>query len=215
MPSIGLTEINDSLPGRMYPARRSRASSWLVKTTIAPLETEDVHRLTTNKQFGDAGEYFVAGRLGLAGTPTVKLNDGQPGFDLIAMPTDGRPPQRISVKAVNVGGAGTWVTYKPRDQFEWLAVVAWTGPAELPRTFIIPRVVADQRQRQSRPDVKVDNGMFCNSPEVERIYPEYEDNFLLEIDPNDSRACPLKRQERKELDDQREPEAERNVDPSC
>ncbi len=52
----------------------------------------------TGKQIGDGGEYLVAGLLTLGGTPTTKMLDNQPGFDLIALPSDGRPPQRVSVK---------------------------------------------------------------------------------------------------------------------
>ena len=134
----------------------------------------------TTKQIGDGGEYLVAGLLTLGGTPTTKMLDNQPGFDLIALPIDGRPPQRVSVKTAR--SKSVWIAYKLSDQFEWLAIVLVGSPH---RVFVIPRTVADQRQSSSKPTSKFSMGRFCDSKNVPKLYPEFENNFKL--DPNQAR----------------------------
>lgn len=81
----------------------------------------------THKQIGDAAENLIAALLGLAGVPTTKMLDNQPGFDLIALPTDGRPPQRVSVKCRSQANAYAGAPYPPSDAFDWLAFVYLLG----------------------------------------------------------------------------------------
>jgi hypothetical protein len=129
----------------------------------------------TTKQTGDGGEYLVAGLLTLGGTPTTKMLDNQPGFDLIALPTDGRPPQRVSVKTAS---RDVWMGYKPEDVFDWLAIVLVDASAGH-RVFVVPRAVADERQSRSRPSSKWDMGRFCWRRNVPKLYAEFENNFTL------------------------------------
>ena len=56
-------------------------------------------RPCTTRQMGDACEMIVAAEMSLAGAPATKMPDGWPDYDVIAQPTSGGPPQRISVKS--------------------------------------------------------------------------------------------------------------------
>jgi hypothetical protein len=78
----------------------------------------------TSKQFGDAAEHLVIGRLGLAGIPATKMPDAWPGYDLIAQSDNDRPPLRISVKALRAGNgkvAAFW--YFDPDGWDWLVLI--------------------------------------------------------------------------------------------
>lgn len=155
-----------------------------IKATVA---------VTTN-QIGDGGEYLVAGLLTLGGTPTTKMLHNQPGFDLIALPTDGRRPQRVSVKTAK--SKSIWISYKPQDRFEWLAIVL-VGANGAHRVFVIPRAVADLRQGRSKPTSKWDMGRFCDSKKVPVLYPEFEGNFTLNISGSgNSQHPPVKHDEK-------------------
>jgi hypothetical protein len=133
----------------------------------------------TPTQRGAAGAQLVAGSLGLAGVPTVLMPEGWPGYDLTAKP-NGRPSQHIQVKTLP---GDSWLEYHSTDEFHWLAAVltahSYTNPTGQHRIFIIPRAVADVRQRLHK------DGMLRSDAarNAARLYGEWENNFALEERP--------------------------------
>jgi hypothetical protein len=130
----------------------------------------------TTTQRGAAGAQLVAGMLGLAGAPSVLMPEGWPGYDLIAKP-NGRPSQHVQVKTLP---NDSWVQYHPTDEFEWLAVVlpahSYTNPTARHCVFIIPRAIANARQR-----IHKDECLRLDPRKVAQVYGEWEDNFTLEV----------------------------------
>lgn len=135
----------------------------------------------TSKQMGDACEMLVAGELPLAGVPAAKMPDNWPGYDLIAQPTDGRPPQQISVKSRTFRhGGDTFVDYRATDQFDWLAIVLLPGDNLLNRRiFIIPRKKADDLARRDKPTSKTADLRYWPQQEVAELFLDFENNFAL------------------------------------
>ena len=130
----------------------------------------------TRKQIGDAAEYLIAGLLGLAGVPTTKLLDNQPGFDLIALPTDGRPPQRVSVKCRSQSNAYAGAPYLPIDTFDWLAFVYLLNGGGY-RCWLIPRQVCDAQFNKW--NVKGKTMMNCHANRIIDNFGRFENNFTL------------------------------------
>jgi hypothetical protein len=180
-----------STPRAPRPKRRREGAKALTRELPIPVPnhkrnaTGSATITITTKQIGDGGEYLVAGLLTLGGTPTTKMLDNQPGFDLIALPIDGRPPQRVSVKTAR--SKSIWIAYKPMETFDWLAIVLADGAGKH-RVFVIPRAVTDERQSSSKPTSKFGMGRFCDSKNVPKLYPEFENNFTLDPDPARKRA---------------------------
>jgi len=134
----------------------------------------------TSKQVGDAAEYLVAGLLGLAGVPTTKMLDNQPGFDLIALPIDGRPPQRVSVKCRSQSNAYAGAPYLPGDTFDWLAFVYLLDGGGY-RCWLIPRVVCDAEFRKWNVKGKLMMNLHANR--IIAKFARFESNFALHPDP--------------------------------
>jgi hypothetical protein len=128
---------------------------------------------------GDACEMLIAAELTLAGVPAMKMPDCWPGYDVLAQPRDGGPPQRISVKSRTFKpGGDTFVSYYATDSFDWLAVVLLPGADQLKRRFfLIPKAVADARALKSRQ--KDPNDMYWRQDKVAEVLAEFEDNFCL------------------------------------
>jgi hypothetical protein len=71
---------------------------------------------------GDACEMLIAAEMTLAGVPALKVPDNWPGYDVIAQPTSGGDPRRISVKSRTFKrGGDTYVSYNTNDHFDWSA----------------------------------------------------------------------------------------------
>src|SRR5690348_16909245 len=132
----------------------------------------------TTKQMGDACEMLVAAEMTFAGVPTMKVPDNWPGYDLIAQQCGGGSPLRISVKSRRFKrGGDTFVTYSAEDDFDWLAIVLLPGADQARRRiFIVPRDIADANARQY-PGSKVADKREWRQDEVEKLFPEFEDNF--------------------------------------
>jgi len=143
----------------------------------------------TTKQMGDACEMLVAAEMTLAGVPAMKMPDNWPGYDVIAQPTDGREPQRISVRSRTYKAAeGYWLDYYAKSEFDWLAVVLLPGPGQASRRiFIIPKVASDERLHH--PKGKDPNEKYCRIDRVGEIFAEFGNNFSL-ISPARSTGSP-------------------------
>ena len=135
----------------------------------------------TSKQMGDACEMLVASELTLAGIPAMKVPDNWPGYDVIAQPSQGGPPQRISVKSRTFKrGGGTFVVYNARDQFDWLAIVLLPGADQRNRRiFVVPRNVADDQARKDKPTSKTADERYWRQDEISGRFSAYENNFCL------------------------------------
>jgi hypothetical protein len=140
-----------------------------------------IPRPYTPKQLGDACEMLVAAEVTLCGVPALKMPDNWPGYDVIAQPTDGRPPQRISVKARTFRrGGSTFADYYGTDQFDWLAVVLLPGADQAKRRFfIVPREVADARSLRQK--AKDPDDRYWPLEKVAEVLSELEDNFCLSL----------------------------------
>ncbi len=145
----------------------------------------------TSKQMGDACEMLVAAEMTLAGVPALKVPDNWPGYDVIAQPVDGRPPQRVSVKSRTFKrGGDTFVVYRANDEFDWLAIVLLPGDgAPDRRTFIVPRQVADATARKDGPTAKTTE-RYWRQDEVPVRFEQFENNFRLETDGRVAVALP-------------------------
>jgi hypothetical protein len=102
--------------------------------------TDDKMPQITTKQFGDAGEYWVAAKLTFAGLPTIKLSDNWPGYDLLALPPN-QAPLKISVKTrrqATVKGNVKFTT----GEWDWLAIVLFPLEGKEPCLWLLPRAVA-------------------------------------------------------------------------
>jgi hypothetical protein len=137
-------------------------------------------RSYTAKQMGDACEMLVAAEMTLAGVPTQKMADNWPGYDLIAQPTGGRAPQRISVKSrstlraeAEAGRESPYFRTRPGDVFEWLAVVS-IGRDER-SIFVIPYSVWLDRANGRDEGIR-----FLAADRLREVFPEYENNFTLD-----------------------------------
>ncbi|MCC6662073.1 MAG: hypothetical protein IT437_14450 [Phycisphaerales bacterium] len=139
------------------------------------------NRPYTSKQMGDACEMLVAAELTLAGVPALKMPDNWPAYDVIAQPTGGGPPLRISVKSRTFKrGGDTFVTYNAHDEFDWLAIVLLPGAGILERRFfIVPRGVADAKSRRDKPTSKTVHERYWRQDEIPTILTAYENNFRL------------------------------------
>jgi hypothetical protein len=93
----------------------------------------------TAKQFGDSCEMLVLSRVTLAGTPTAKMPDGWPGYDLIAQRPGNNAPLRISVKArhADCNNGNPYFAFDADGSFDWLACVA-VSPDGGARCFLLP-----------------------------------------------------------------------------
>jgi len=100
----------------------------------------------------------------------------RPGFDLLAHPP-GQSVQRIQVKTVTCGKNG-FVQYRSEDVFDWLAAVLVGHPSKRRRVFLIPRAVVDERMRQGNDKLRL---RWRGTAEMLTVYPEYEDNWALEL----------------------------------
>jgi len=141
---------------------------------------KNAERPFTSKQMGDACEMFVAAEMTLAGVPAMKMPDNWPCYDVIAQPTNGGPPQRVSVKSRTFKrGSGTFVTYKTADQFDWLAIVLLPGADQKTRrVFIVPRSIADSRSKQDGPTAKTSE-RYWRQDRITDSLPEFENNYCL------------------------------------
>jgi hypothetical protein len=133
-------------------------------------------KLYKTKQMGDACEMLVAAEMTLAGMPAMKMPDNWPCYDLIAQHQSGGTPQRISVKSRTFKGENV-VEYKPKDEFDWLAIVLLPGEGQLERRiFIVPRDVADAQTL--RPKSKQDH-VWYEQDKIPTLLAEFENNFCL------------------------------------
>ncbi len=135
----------------------------------------------TSKQMGDACEMLVAAELTLGGVPALKVPDNWPGYDVIAQPRDGRPPQRVSVKSRTFKrGGDTFVSYDVKDQFDWIAIVLLPGDG-VPdrRIFIVPRDVADKTCRRDSPSSKGADDRYWRQDQIPVLLAAFKDNFGL------------------------------------
>ena len=142
--------------------------------------TNNAARLCTSKQQGDACEMIIAAEMTLAGVPAMKMPDNWPCYDVIAQPSGGGAPQRISVKSRTFKrGGDTFVTYEIADQFDWLAVVLLPGANQTTRrVFIVPRNVADARSKQDGPTAKTQE-RYWRQDRIPESLAEFEDNYCL------------------------------------
>ncbi|MDB5291827.1 MAG: hypothetical protein JWL69_3068 [Phycisphaerales bacterium] len=138
-------------------------------------------RLYTSKQMGDACEMLVAAELTLAGVPAMKVPDNWPCYDVIAQPTGGGRPQRISVKSRTFKrGSDTFVVYNDKDQFDWLAIVLLRCNGDSERQiFIIPRGVAETEARRDKPTSKTADERYWRQDEIAGKFAKFKDNFSL------------------------------------
>lgn len=136
--------------------------------------------IITSKQVGDAAEYLVAGMLGISGVPATKMLDNQPGFDLIALPTDGRKPQRVSVKCRSQSNAYAGAPYLCSDEFEWLAFVYLLKGGGY-RCWLIPRDVCDASFKPSK--VKGKEMLNLHANQIIHQFARFERNFVLADNP--------------------------------
>ena len=134
----------------------------------------------TKKQMGDACEMLVAAELTLTGIPALKVPDLWPGYDVIAQPKDGRPPQRVSVKSRTFKQGAAYVQYRATDQFDWLAIVILPGGAHRDRSiYMVPRTVADDKASRNKPTSKTAALRYFQIAKVERLFAQYAGNFGL------------------------------------
>lgn len=135
----------------------------------------------TKKQMGDACEMLVAAELTLAGIPALKVPDLWPGYDVIAQPKDGRPPQRVSVKSRTFKRGAAYVEYLATDQFDWLAIVILPGGEHLERLiYLVPRGVADGKATRNKPTTKTANLRYFPIDKIARLFTQYSGNFALQ-----------------------------------
>jgi hypothetical protein len=135
----------------------------------------------TSKQMGDACEMLVAGEMTLAGTPAMKMPDNWPCYDLIAQPTGGGPPQRISVKSYTFKRGGqAFAEYSFKDQFDWLAIVLLRGDSQSNRRiFIVPRIVADDKAIKGGETSRQPDARYWRLDRVSTALGQFENNFCL------------------------------------
>lgn len=162
-------------------AGQERPGSKLKRTRTPSYNAGVSPRAYTSKQMGDACEMLVASEMTLAGVPAMKMPDNWPGYDVIAQPRDGRPPQRISVKSRTFKrGGATFVDYSATDQFDWLAIVLLPGDDQTNRRiFIIPRGVADDQARRDKPTSKSADDRYWRQDEIPEKFATFEANFCL------------------------------------
>ena len=139
--------------------------------------------MTTKKQFGDACEMAVAGKMGIRGMPTQKMADNWPGYDLIAQPMDGRPPQRISVKGTrSIGRTDAFVTYiEDSAAFDWLAIMFVDDEDET--IYLVPKTDFDAVTRRSLQDKGPQAGrtqVYVTTRNVPRLFNAFKSNWLLD-----------------------------------
>ena len=134
----------------------------------------------TTKQFGDAVEHLVIGRLGLAAIPATKMPDCWPGYDLIAQIPDNDRPLRISVKGLRAGNgkpAGFW--YFTPGGCDWLVFVRYNTETDTLRCYLLPH---DKAVELSAPATDGRRRLLCNHVGLQ----PYADNFRLAVQPD----CP-------------------------
>jgi hypothetical protein len=133
------------------------------------------------KQMGDACEMLVAAEVTLAGVPALKMPDNWPAYDVIAQPTDGRSPQRISVRSRTFRvGEGAFLDYYANCEFDWLAIVLLPASGQMGRRFfIVPKAVADERLHH--PKGKDPKEKYCRIDKVAKIFAVFENNFRLSL----------------------------------
>jgi hypothetical protein len=137
----------------------------------------------TIKQRGDAAEHYVISMLGFNSIPAAKMPDNWPGYDLVAQPPDGAQPIRISVKFRTFSGdmTTTYFDYRPRDRFDFIALVLKQPTGVSVRTWIVPRAVADATTSPKKPDAK-SKERWWTLKGLEKRCSAYENNFLLAVD---------------------------------
>jgi hypothetical protein len=138
--------------------------------------------MTTTKQFGDACEMAVAGKMGVRGMPTQKMADNWPGYDLIAQPVDGRPPQRISVKGTRtIDRTDAFITYmEDSAAFDWLAIVFVSAEDET--IYLVPKASFDAVARKSYQKKGMQAGrtqVYVTTRDVPRLFGGFKSNWLL------------------------------------
>jgi hypothetical protein len=134
----------------------------------------------TSKQMGDACEMLVAAELTLAGIPALKVPDNWPCYDVIAQPTEGTKPLRISVKSRTFKKGAAFVSYRETDTFDWLAIVLLEcGTERKRRVFLIPRDLADAEARRDSPTAGTADERYWRIDEIAKRFPHFEDNFSL------------------------------------
>jgi hypothetical protein len=142
---------------------------------------ESLAKPYTKKQMGDACEMLVAAELTLAGIPALKVPDNWPGYDVIAQPTEGTEPLRISVKSRTFKkGGDAFFVYSVADVFDWLAMVILpAAPGQRRRVFLIPRKLADTEARKDKPTSKTAHIRYWRIDEVAEKFCKFESNFRL------------------------------------
>jgi hypothetical protein len=137
---------------------------------------------TTTKQFGDACEMAVAGKMGMRGMPTQKMADLWPGYDLIAQPRD-RSPQRISVKGTRaIGRTDAFIVYmEDNAQFDWLAIVMVADDDE--DIYLVPRSAFEavaKRSLQKKGAMIGRTQVYVTTREVRRLFERFKSNWMLD-----------------------------------
>jgi hypothetical protein len=135
----------------------------------------------TTKQFGDACEMAVAGKMGMRGMPAQKMADFWPGYDLIAQPID-RPPQRISVKGTRAAGrTDAFILYmEDNAEFDWLAIVLVGDDNE--DIYLVPKAfdAVAKRSLQKKGAMMGRTQIYVTTREVPRLFGRFRSNWLLD-----------------------------------
>lgn len=134
----------------------------------------------TKKQIGDAAEQLIAGRITLAGTPTLKVPDNWPAYDLIAQPCEHGPPQPINVKArCEKDTHPLQLVLTPPDDWDWFAFVWISNGHERPRCWLIPKEVA----LPDKPEYETGDRHVTWKKLTKGPFARFEDNFTLSLTP--------------------------------
>jgi hypothetical protein len=140
-----------------------------------PDAADKADRLYTSKQMGDACEMLVAAELTLAGVPALKVSDNWPGYDVIAQPTGGKPPQRISVKSRTANSGLNYIGFDPATS-DWLAIVLLLSEGRR-QIFVVPQDLA-RLHSFSRP-YRPQNPCGLRLKTIRDLFAAYANNFAL------------------------------------
>jgi len=125
---------------------------------------------------------LVAGEVTLAGVPAFTVPTNWPHYDVIAQPKTSVPQRIYASSRTFKRGANTDVDFDSTAQFDWWAIVLLPGDGPTKRRFFfVPKEVAEVRSRRNNPKTKWGHFRYVRQDEVEKIFPEFEDNFCLSL----------------------------------
>lgn len=128
----------------------------------------------TSKQIGDAGEHFVAGKIGMKGLPVVVMPDNWPDYDLLVAKNN----QKITVQVktfADLFGSGWNPAFSPELAFDFLAIVDAQGDSEC---WLIPANMVEAYLQQPRPEAK-NQKPYLPKKHLNGDLAQYRDNWTL------------------------------------